>query len=69
MSAFGSYEACLTVCQCHDCRLRNILCNPCICCEGIHESELTDDDIEWGSCGYMMRGEYCEIREKMGKKI
>jgi len=66
MSAFGSYEACSTVCQCHDCRLQNnnIPCNPCICCEGIHESKLTDYDIECGSCGYKLHNEYCETRER-----
>lgn len=69
MSAFGSYRACSMVCQCHDCRLQNnIHCNPCICCEGIHESELTDYDIECGSCGYKMHDEYCETREKWERK-
>lgn len=70
MSAFGGYEACSTVCQCHNCRLQDdIPCNPCISCEGIHESELTDYDIECGSCGYKSHDEYCEIREREKHEI
>jgi hypothetical protein len=65
MSAFGSYDACSTVCGCYECRKQlNPPCNPCISSEGIHESELTDYDIECGSCGYKLHNEYCETRER-----
>lgn len=66
MSAFGSFEACNTVCQCHDCILIGVWCWPCMDCVG--EADDSESAKEEYCNGYIRIGEKCPSKEEELKR-